>query len=88
MSYGEQFPDNRSFYFLGKFDEIKKIKAFNAEEQNYIFVLYVDNEKTVHEKVYNRDDFLDDYEFGKIFIQNENKKYFNFIISKKQFINY
>ena len=35
MSYGEQFPDNRSFYFLGKFDEIKKIKAFNAEEQNY-----------------------------------------------------
>ena len=35
MSYGEQFPDNRSFYFLGEFDEIKKIKAFNAEEQNY-----------------------------------------------------
>ena len=82
------FPDNRSFYFLGGFNEIKKFKNTNVDDPNYIYVLYEDADKKVREKIYKRNDFLKDYEFGKIFIPHENKeyqKYFNFIISKKQF---
>ena len=85
MSNGQQFPNNRSFYFLGKFDEIQKFKDTNIHDPNYIYVLYEGEDKKVHEKTFKRDDFLYDYEFGKILIQNVNNKYINFIISKEKF---
>ena len=52
MSIGPQFPDNRSFYFLGKFDEIKNFKDTNMKDPNYIYVLYEDADKKVREKIY------------------------------------
>ena len=85
MSIGPKFPDNRNFYFFGKFDEIKKFKDTTINDPNYIYVLYEGDDKKVHEKSFKRDDFLADYEFGKIFIQNTNNKYINFIISKEKF---
>ena len=86
MSNGPQFPDNRNFYFFGKFDEIRGFKDTTMNDPNYIYVLYEGDDKKIHEKTYKRDDFLYDYEFGKIFIHNSNNKYINFIISKDKFI--
>ena len=85
MSYGE-FPDNRNFYFLDKFEGIKNFQHTDVKDPNYILVLYEDDKKKVHESAYRKNDFLSNYEFVKVFIQNTNKKYMNFIISKEKFI--
>ena len=86
MSYGVKFPDNRSFYFFDKFENIRGFKPTNMNDPNYIYVLYQDENKQVHERAYKRDDFLGNYEFGKIILQNvNNKKYINFIIPKEKF---
>ena len=84
MSYGE-FPDNRNFYFLDKFEGIKNFQPTNVKDPNYIYVLYEDDKKKVRESIYKRNYFLSNYEFVKAFIQNTNQKYMNFIISKEKF---
>ena len=79
------FPDDRNFYFLEKFDEIKNFQVTYPNDPNYIYVLYEDDKKKVRESIYKRNDFLSNYEFVKVLIQNGNKKYMNFIISKEKF---
>ena len=81
-----EFPDNRYFYFLDKFEGVKNFQITNTKDQNYIYVIYEDDKKKVRETIYKRNDFLSNYEFIKVFIPNSNKKYINFIISKEKFI--
>ena len=82
----DEFPDNRNFYFLDKFEGIKNFQPTSVNDPNYIYVLYEDDKKKVRETIYKRNDFLSNYVFIKVLIQNANKKYINFIISKEKFI--
>ena len=86
-SYYFTFPKNRDFFLLDKSDNIKEFKTSDIKDPEYIFVIYLDIQQKVHERIYNRNLFLSDYEFIKVLTSNDDV-YINFLIRKEDFINF
>ena len=83
-SYYFTFPKNRDFFLLDKSDNIKEFKTSDIKDPEYIFVIYLDIQQKVHERIYNRNLFLSDYEFIKVLTSNDDV-YINFLIRKEDF---
>ena len=84
-SYYFTFPKNRDFFLLDKSDNIKEFKTSDIKDPEYIFVIYLDIQKKVRERIYNRNLFLVDYEFIRVLTDNDDV-YINFLIRKEDFI--
>ena len=86
ISYHNVFPKNRDFFLLDNSDNIKNFKTTNDKDPEYIYVIYLDIKQNIHEKIYKRNLFLNDYEFIKVSTSNPDI-YLNFLIRKEDFIN-
>ena len=85
ISYHNVFPKNRDFFLLDNSDNIKNFKTTNDKDPEYIYVIYLDIKQNIHEKIYKRNLFLNDYEFIKVSTSNPDI-YLNFLIRKEDFI--
>ena len=84
ISYHNVFPKNRDFFLLDNSDNIKNFKTTNDKDPEYIYVIYLDIKQNIHEKIYKRNLFLNDYEFIKVSTSNPDI-YLNFLIRKEDF---
>lgn len=80
----DSFPDNREFYLLDSYEDIKNFNTTSYEDPDYICIIYENNEKQIEENAYKRKDFLKDYEFINV-TQNNSPIELNFLISKSRF---
>ena len=83
VNYYNLFPENRDFYFLNYYEEIKDFKNTNFEDPDYICVISEDKQKQIKENIYFRKDFLNDYEFIKVINKYSNYD-LKFIIGKNR----
>ena len=83
-NYFDSFPDNREFYLLDSYENIKNFNTTNYEDPDYFCIIYENKEKQIEEKAYKRKDFLIDYEFINV-IQFNSSIEINFLISKNRF---
>ena len=86
ISYHNVFPKNRDFFLLDNSDNIKQFETTNDKDPEYIYVIYLDIKQNIHEKIYKRNLFLNDYEFIKVSTSNPDI-YLNFLIRKEDFNN-
>ena len=80
-NYCDIFPEKRDFYLLDSYEKIKDFRPTNFLDPEYICVKSESSE--IHENIYKRSDFLNDYEFIKAIEKNRNVS-LNFIISKER----
>ena len=83
-NYFDSFPDNREFYLLDSYENIKNFNTTNYEDPDYFCIIYENKEKQIEENAYKRKDFLIDYEFINV-IQFNTSIEINFLISKNRF---
>ena len=79
--------NQKDYFLLDSFNEIKKYKIADPNDPNIIFLRYYNEQKGIIEEIYNIENFKNSYEFIIIKTENERPRSIGFLLPKNKLLN-